>query len=130
MLLHHTSTQQQRAVTLPTVRRRMSARLDLPGGLWADGIGGAGRASQVSARSPAHRAKEMVIAEMCELDAPVTSKRLYINLERALSLKAIEYHLSTLVKTKVVEIVLGPELHFQLVNREVWINGSTGERCR
>jgi hypothetical protein len=92
----------------------MPAQLDLPEGLRADGIGGAGRLSQVGARSHIHEAKKAIIAEMGELDCPVTSQELYARLDRAWSLKAIEYHLSTLVRTGVIEIVFGPELHFQL----------------
>jgi hypothetical protein len=92
----------------------MPAPLDLPEGLWAAGIDGTGRLSQVSARSRIHEAKKAIVAEMGELDRPVTAKELYAKLDRAWSLKAIEYHLSTLVTTKVVEIVFGPELHFIL----------------
>ena len=94
----------------------MPARLDLPEGLWADGTSGAGRFSQVSARSHTHEAKAAIVAQLRVLDRPVTSKERYARLDRAWSLKAIEYHLSTLVKTKVVEIVFGPELHFSLTD--------------
>jgi hypothetical protein len=95
----------------------MTAQLDLPQGLWADGIGGAGRSPQLGVRSHIHEAKKANIAEMRELDRPVTSKELWARLGRAWSLKAIEYHLSTLVTTGVVEIVFGPELHFSLTER-------------
>lgn len=116
MPLHHTFTQQQRvALRSPTTRRRMPAQLDLPEGLWADGVGGTGRPPQFGARSHTHEAKKAIVTEMRELDRPVTSKELYARLDRAWSLKAIEYHLSALVKTKVVEIVFGPELHFRLI---------------
>lgn len=89
---------------------------------------GAGRLSQVSARSHIHEAKKAIIAEMGELGRPVTSKELYARLDRAWSLKAIEYHLSTLVKTGIVEIVFGPELHFSLT--EGGIKRFTRDRCR
>lgn len=129
MFLHHTSTQQQRAVArIPTTRRRMPAQLDLSEGLWADGIDGTGRSPQLGVRSHTHKAKTAIVEEMRELDRPVTSKGLYARLDRAWSLKAIEYHLSTLVKAGVVEIVLGPELHFCLT--ESGTKGSTRERCR
>lgn len=91
----------------------MPAQLGLPEGLRADGIDGTGR-PRLDARSHIHEAKAAIVAEMGELDRPVTSKELYARLDRAWSLKAIEYHLSTLVKTMVVEVVLGPELHFSL----------------
>jgi hypothetical protein len=106
----------------------MPAQLDLPEGLWADGIDGTGRPSQVGVQSHIHEAKKAIIAEMGELDRPVTSKELYARLDRAWSLKAIEYHLSTLVKTGVVEIVFGPELRFSLT--ESGIKRFNRERCR
>jgi hypothetical protein len=77
-------------------------------------MGGTGGSPQLGARSHTHGAKTAILAEMPELDRPVTSKELYARLDRAWSLKAIEYHLSTLVKTGAVEIVFGPELHFSL----------------
>jgi hypothetical protein len=92
-------------------------------------IDGSGRIDRTaSAPVIASEAKAAIIAEMRELDRPVTSKELYARLERAWSLKAIEYHLSTLVKTKVVQIVFGPELHFSLT--EYGTKGSIGERRR
>ena len=108
----------------------MPAQLDLPKGLWADGIDGTGRLSLVSVRSHSHQAKKAIVAEMRELDRPVTSKEVYARLDRAWSLKAIEYHLFTLVNTGVLEIVFGPELHFSLVDSEDGPNGLTRERCR
>lgn len=89
---------------------------------------GTGRLSQVGVRSHIHEAKKAIVAEMGELDRPVTSKELYARLDRAWSLRAIEYHLSTLVKTGVVEIVLGPELRFDLT--ESGTKRFTRERCR
>jgi hypothetical protein len=116
MFLHHTSTQQRAALRSPTTRRRMPAQLDWPIGIWVAGTDGTGRSAQLGARSHIHEAKAAIVAEMRELDRPVTSKDLYASLDRAWSLRAIEYHLSTLVKTKVVEVVFGPELHFSLVD--------------
>ena len=106
----------------------MPAQLNLPEGTAGRGIDGTGRLSQVGARFHIHEAKTAIVAEMRELDRPVTSKELYARLDRAWSLEAIEYHLSTLVRTGVVEIVFGPELHFSL--SESGTKGSTGERCR
>jgi hypothetical protein len=102
--------------------------MDLPEGLRADGIDGAGRYLRLGARPHIHKAKTVIVEEMRELDRPVTSEELHKNLDRAWSLEAIEYHLSTLVETEVVEIVFGPELHFSLT--ESGTKGSTGERCR
>lgn len=117
MYLHHTSTQQQRAIArIPTTRRRMPAQLGLSEGLWADGICGTGRSPQLGVRSHTHEAKKAIVAEMGELDRPVTSQELYARLDRAWSLKAIEYHLDALRKTGIVEVVLGPELHFSLTD--------------
>jgi hypothetical protein len=106
----------------------MPAQLDLPEGTAGRGIDGAGRLSRLGARSHIHEARKAVVAEMGELDRPVTSKELYARLDRAWSLKAIEYHLSTLVNTGVVEIAFGPELHFSLT--EGGARGFTRERCR
>jgi hypothetical protein len=92
-------------------------------------VDGSGRIDRTA--SPpiiASEAKAAILAEMRELDRPVTSKELYALLDRAWSLKAIEYHLSTLVKTKVVRIVFGPELHFSLT--EHGTEGSTRGRRR
>jgi hypothetical protein len=92
--------------------------------LQADRTDGTGR-PRLDAWSHTHEAKAAIVVEM---DRPVTSKELYARLDRAWSLKAIEYHLSTLVKTRVVEIVFGPEIHFSLTDSGT--KGSTRERCR
>jgi hypothetical protein len=55
-----------------------------------------------------------MIAVMSEFDRPMTSAELYAIFDGERSLKAIEYHLCTLVKAKVAEVVYGPELHFRL----------------
>jgi deoxycytidylate deaminase len=105
----------------------MSAQLDSPVRLRAAGVDGTGRLSQVSARSHIHEAKVAIVAEMRELDRPVTSKELYARLEPCWSLRAIEYHLDTPVKTGVVEVVLGLELRFSLTDSG---KGFAKERCR
>lgn len=92
----------------------MPAQLDLPEGTAGRGIDGTGRYLRLGARSHIHEAKKAIVAEMRELDRPVTANELYARLDRAWSLKAIKYHLSALVKTRVVEIVFGPELRFSL----------------
>ena len=63
---------------------------------------------------PCPRSKDGNRRGDAELDRPVTSKELYAIFDREWSLKAIEYHLYTLVKAKVAEVVYGPELHFRL----------------
>jgi len=130
MHLHHT-TQQRRAV-LPTIRRRMPAQLvALPEGstgLWADGIDGTGRCLRLDARSHIQEAKAAIVAEMRELDRPVTSAELHKNFDGAWSLAEIEFDLSTLVKEKIVEVAYGPGLHFSLTGTET--KGITRERCR
>ncbi|MDX6601447.1 MAG: hypothetical protein QOF13_649 [Solirubrobacterales bacterium] len=45
-------------------------------------------------------------------------------------LEIFDYHLSTLVKAKVVEVVYGPELHFRLVSGPEVDEPSFRERCR
>jgi hypothetical protein len=80
------------------------------------------------ARSHIHAAKTAIVAEMRELDRPVTSKELYARLDHAWSLKAIEYRLDTLVKTRIVEVVFLRELHF--TPTESGTKRFTRERCR
>jgi len=92
----------------------MPAQLDPPKAALAERMNGAGRYLRLSARPHIHEAKAAIVAEMGELDRPVTSSELYARLDRAWSLRAIEYHLSTLVKAKIVEIVVGRELRFRL----------------
>jgi hypothetical protein len=129
MFLHHTSTEQRRAV-LPTNRRRMPAQLDLPKALWADGIDGTGRYLRLDARSHIQGAKAAIVAEMRKLNRPVTSAELHKNFDGAWSLSEIEFDLSTLVKEKIVEVAYGPELHFGLVDGGDGTKGFTRERCR
>jgi hypothetical protein len=83
---------------------------------------------RLDARSHTHEAKKAIVAEMRKLNRPVTSKELYAKLDRAWSLKAIEYHLDTLVKAGIMEVVFRRELHFRLTRTGT--NGFTRERCR
>jgi hypothetical protein len=71
-----------------------------------------------------------MIAVMSEFDRPMTSAELYGVFDGERSLKAIEYHLSTLVKARVAEVVLGPELHFRLVPAGRGPESLIRERCR
>lgn len=57
----------------------------------------------------------LIVAVMGELDRPMTSVELYAIWDGTKPLQVIEYHLSSLVRAKVAEVVLGPELQFQLV---------------
>jgi hypothetical protein len=106
----------------------MPAQLGLLKALWADGMDGTGRYLRFDARSHIQEAKAAIVAEMRKLNRPVTSAELHKNFDGAWSLKAIEYHLSTLVNTGVVEIVFGPELRFSLTGTGT--KGITRERCR
>lgn len=58
--------------------------------------------------------KALMIAVMGEFDRPMTSAELYAIWDGTKPLQVIEYHLSTLVKAGVAEVVYGPELHFCL----------------
>jgi hypothetical protein len=91
-------------------------------------VDGSGRLSQVSARSHIHGAKKAIVTELGELDRAATSKEVYKRLDRVWSLKAIEYHLDSLRKIGILEVVLGPELHFSLTDSGTkWF---ARERCR
>jgi len=85
---------------------------------------------RLDARSHIQEAKTAIVAEMRELDRPVTSAELHKNFDGAWSLTEIEFDLSSLVKEKIVEVAYGPELHFSLVDSEDRTNGFTRERCR
>jgi hypothetical protein len=69
----------------------------------------------MDARPIVSETKVLIVAVMGEFGRPVTSAELYAIWDGTKPLQTIEYHLSTLVKADVAEVVLGPELHFQLV---------------
>lgn len=75
----------------------------------------AGRPRSTGARPVVNETKALMVAVMGEFDRPVTSAELYAIWDGTKPLQTIEYHLSSLVKAKVAEVVFGPELHFQLV---------------
>lgn len=75
---------------------------------------GAGRLRSMGARPRINETKALMVAVMAEFGRPVTSAELYAIWDGTKTLQTIEYHLSTLVKANVAEIVFGPELHFQL----------------
>jgi hypothetical protein len=59
-----------------------------------------------------NQTKLAIVAVMQELDRPVSSSEIQEIWAERKDLKIFEYHLSTLVKAKVVEVAYGPELHF------------------
>jgi hypothetical protein len=74
--------------------------------------------------------KLAIVAVMQELDRPVSSIELQAIWAEHKDLKIFEYHLCTLVKAKVAEVVYGPELHFGLVRETQGDDPSVRERCR
>lgn len=95
--------------------------------------GGSGRISDRAASAPAvfNQTKLAIAAVMQELDRPVSSVELQMIWAEHKALEIFEYHLSTLVKAKVVEVAYGPELHFRLMTRSEGPKLSlVRERCR
>jgi hypothetical protein len=95
----------------------MSAPLSLlVGGRGAKARGGGGRTLNRAASAPVvvNQTKRAIVAVMQQLDSPVTSTELQKIWAEHKALEIFEYHLSTLVKAKVVEVAYGPELHFRL----------------
>lgn len=80
--------------------------------------GGSGRTLDRVASAPAivNQTKLAIVAVMQQLGCPVTSVELQKIWAEHKALEIFEYHLSTLVKAGVVEMVFGcSELHFGLV---------------
>lgn len=90
---------------------------------------GASRSRLVGVWPPVSETKLAIIAAMKELDRALTSAEVYGMLDGTRSLTGIEFHLSTLVKAGVAELVFGPELHFRLTPQEEWPR-IFRERCR
>jgi hypothetical protein len=84
----------------------------------------------VSAPVVVNETKLAIVAVMQELERPVSSIELQKIWAEPKDLKIFEYHLSTLVKAKVAEVVYGPELHFCLVRGAQVGEPSAKERCR
>lgn len=76
---------------------------------------GSGREGTAPAPVLVNQTKVAIIAVMQELERPVSSAELQAIWAEPKDLRIFEYHLSTLVKAKVAEVVYGPELHFQLI---------------
>ena len=82
--------------------------------------GGSGRTLERAGPAPVivNQTKLAIVAVMQQLGCPVSSIDLQKMWAEHKALGIFEYHLSTLVKAKVVEMVLGcSELHFRLVGR-------------
>lgn len=116
MLPHHnTSAQQRRAACSPQRRRRMPALpLSFPNGGY-EALGDVGRVLWTGSTQPVSETKLLIIAVMGELGRPMSAPELYKIWDGAKPLQVFKYHLCTLVEAKVVELVIGPELQFQLV---------------
>jgi hypothetical protein len=132
MFVHHnTSAQQRRAACSPQRRRRMSALpLPSPLGDYEAKDHEAGRPRSMGARPVVSETKTLMVAVLGEFGRPMTSAELYAVWDGTKPLQAIEYHLSTLVKAKVAEVVFGPELHFQLVPVPDETESLFRKRCR
>jgi len=75
---------------------------------------GAGRLGVGGVGPVVSETKQAIVAVMREVDRPVTSSELQAIWAEPKALEIFEYHLCTLVKAKVAEVVYGPELHFRL----------------
>lgn len=130
MLFHKTSTQQRRANAGP-LRLRMPAPRLLDG-REVKAIGGSGRTQDraASASVIVNQTKLAIVAVMQALDRPVSSIELQAIWAEPKNLKIFEYHLSTLVKAKVAEVVYGPELHFRLTAESEGPEPPVKQRCR
>lgn len=71
---------------------------------------------QGCARSPINETKPAVLSVMDAFGRPVTAEELCRVWGEAKRPAILDYHLSTLVGMGVVEIVMGPELRFGLVD--------------
>jgi hypothetical protein len=80
-------------------------------------VGRRGRTLDRAASPPVvvNQTKLAIVAVMQQFGSPVTSSQLQKIWAEHKALEIFEYHLSTLVKAKVVEVAYGPELHFRIV---------------
>jgi hypothetical protein len=110
----------------------MPAQLRSSEGIGADTKGGNGRNLDRAASVPlvVNETKLAIVAVLQELDSPVSSIDLQKIWAEQKALEIFEYHLSTLVKAKVAEVVYGPELHFRFVSGAEAGESSFRERCR
>ena len=79
--------------------------------------GGSGRSlDRASAPIVVNETKLAIVAVLRQLDSPVSSLDLQRIWAEHKALEIFEYHFSTLVQARVVEMVFGcPELHFRLM---------------
>jgi len=94
----------------------LSALLGLPDVLRVKATGGSGRSLDRASAPPivVSQTKRAIIAVMQQLGRPVTSTELQKIWAEDKALEIFEYHLCTLVKAGVVEIVLGQTIRFQI----------------
>jgi hypothetical protein len=80
---------------------------------------GGGYALHRSAPAPCvgNETKAGIIAKMQELGRATTSHELYEAWEESKPESVFDYHLSTLVRAGMAEVISGPELHFRLTAR-------------
>ncbi len=78
---------------------------------------GGGRALNSGAPAPGvvNETKVGIVAVMRELDIATTSSELHAIWDKSKPLAVFDYHLSTLVRAGIAEIVSGPELRFRLL---------------
>jgi hypothetical protein len=69
------------------------------------------------ARSPVNETKEAIVAVMYAFGRPMTEQELRGVWGKYKRPEILKYHLRTLLEAKVVEIVRGPELQYDLVGR-------------
>jgi hypothetical protein len=114
-----TSTQRNHAAADLQQRRRVLAPVNSLDGRGEKAKGGRGRTLDRAASPPVvvSQTKLAIIAVMQQLGGPVSSIELQKIWADHKALEIFEYHLSTLVKAKVVAVAYGPELHFHLVGR-------------
>jgi hypothetical protein len=91
---------------------------------------GSGREGTAPAPVLVNQTKVAIVAVMQELERPVSSAELQAIWAEHKDLRIFEYHLSTLVKAKVAEVVYGPELHFQLIGAGAELEIVVREWCR
>jgi hypothetical protein len=108
----------------------MPASSLLPKRLWVGAARGNGGALSAPVPLAVNETKLAIVAVMQELDRPVMAIELQMIWAEHKDLRIFEYHLATLVKTKVAEVVHGPELHFRLVGGGEAGEPSFRERCR
>lgn len=112
---YNTSIQQRRAACSRQSRWRMPA-LPLPslnGGYEANDDG-AGRL-RLGVRPCVNETRALIVAVIGQFGRSMSSAELCAIWDGTKPLQVIEYHLSTLVKAGVAEVVYGPELRFCLV---------------